>query len=109
MNTKATKPRERLRYLSKAVHSAVIADPNGLFAPIEVTVLIWSTSWIVNDHGWGATLDYMNGNVINPGECQDLWLPAPYPGIAHGGAINFELLRGHESGIRGANTVLAIH
>lgn len=96
-------------HLSKAVHSAVVTDPNSLLASIEAAVLIWSASRIVNDHRRGAALDYMYGDVVGPGECQDLWLSAPDPGITYGGTVKLELSRGYEPGICGADPVFAIY
>jgi hypothetical protein len=96
-------------YLSKAVHSTVIADPNNLLVSVEATVLVWGASWIVDNYRWGTTLDYVYGDVVSPGECQDLWLSTPDPGITDGGTIHSELSRGHEAGICGADTIFTIY
>jgi hypothetical protein len=96
-------------YLSKAVHSTVVADPNSLVATIESAVLIWGASWIVNDHRWGTTLDYVYRDVVCPRECQDLWLSTPDPGITDGGAVKSELLRRNEPGICSTDPIFAIH
>jgi len=94
--------------LSKAVHPTVITDPDSLLVSIEAVVLIWSTSRIVNDHRRGTVLDYVYWDIVYPGECQDLWLSTPDPGITYGSAVNSELLRGHEPGICGTDPVFAI-
>jgi hypothetical protein len=87
----------------------MIADSNNLFASIEAAVLIWGTSRIVNDHRWGTALDYVYGDVVCPGECQDLWLSAPDAGITYGSTVESELLRGDEPGICCADPVFAIY
>ena len=87
----------------------MIADPNDFLAPIEVTVMIWCASWIVNNHSWGPALDYMYGDVVKPGECQDLRLPAPDPSISYCSTVNFKLSRSHEPGVSGANPVFAVY
>jgi len=96
-------------YLSKAVHSSVIADPNNPLASIETVIVIRSTSWIVNDHGRGTALDYVYWDIVSSGKCQDLWLPTPDPGITDGGAVDFELFRGHKTSICGADPVFTVY
>lgn len=96
-------------YFSKAVHPTVVADPNSLLGSIEVVVIIWGTGWIVNDHRRGTALDYVYGDVVSPGKCQELRLSTPDPGITDGGAVYFELLRGYETGICGTNPVFTVH
>jgi hypothetical protein len=87
----------------------VIADPNNLLGSIEAIVVIWGTGWIVNDHRRGTALDYVYGDVVSPGKCQDLWLPTPDTGITDGGAVDFKLLRGDETGIGGTDPVLTVY
>jgi hypothetical protein len=87
----------------------VIADPNNLLASIEAIVVTWSTGWIVNNHRRDTALDYVYGDVVSPGKRQDLWLPTPDTGITDGSAVDFELLRGYETSICGANPVFTVY
>ena len=100
---------DKKAYLSKAVQSTVIADPNSPLASIEAIVVSRGTGWIMNDHRWGTALDYVYWDVESPGKCQDLRLPTPDPGITDGGAVQFELLRGYETGIGGAGPIFAVY
>ena len=96
-------------YLSKAVHSAVITDPNNLLASIQAIIVIWGAGRVVDDHRWGTALDYVYGDVVSPGKCQDLWLPTPDTGITDGGTVYIELLWGHETSICGADPVFTVY
>lgn len=96
-------------YLSKAVHSTVIADPNSSLACTEASVLTRLTGRIVNYHRWGTALDHVYGDVVCPGECQDLRLSTPNPSITYGSTVKSELLRGNETSICGADPVFAIN
>ena len=96
-------------YLSETVHSTVITDPNSLLASVDAAFLIWGTGRIVDNHRRVTALDYVYRDVVSPRECQDLWLSAPDTGITYGGTIKFELLRGHEAGICGADTIFTIY
>ena len=87
----------------------MIADPNNLLGSIQAVVVVWGTGWIVNDHRWSTTLDYVYRDVVSPRKCHDLWLPTPDAGIANGGAVHLELLWGHETSIGGTDPIFAIY
>lgn len=99
----------RSGYLSKTVHSTMIADPDGPVIPIDTAVWVWGTNWVVNHHGRSVALNYVYGDVVSPGKCQDLWFPTPDPGITYGGAVHFELPRGYKASICGAYPIFTVH
>lgn len=109
VSTRFTERADENAYLSEAVHSTVIANPNDLLASIEAIVMVCDTGWIVNDHRGSTALDYVDGDVVSPGECQDLWLPAPDPSITDGAAVYLELFRCHETSICGADPVFTVY
>jgi len=90
--------------LSKAIHPAMITDPDDSF--VCDLVVSGCVCRVVNHHRRLAALDYMDRDIERATQSQDLWFASPRSSVAYGSAVALKPLRRHHASVESTNAVL---